>query len=122
MGRNECHILRRAMPQIQNTKLLPSRVRSQPSAPKNKRSGHHGVRTRKEERGWGSLEVLLAAASMSKVSFLQPHGLKEQGGLGANSVESGGLTSLQEHRPHSHRGQTYPRSVPHPRHRKALGG
>lgn len=34
-----------------------------------------GTETGEQEPGWGSLEVLLATASVSQVSFLQPHEL-----------------------------------------------
>lgn len=82
VGRNECHILNRVMAQREKTQFQPLRARSQLSASKSEGSGHHGIRNWKQEPGWGSLEMLLAAASMSQVVFLQLHGLKVQGAGG----------------------------------------
>lgn len=71
-----------SLAQREKTQFPPLRARSQLSASKSEGSGHHGIRHWKQEPGWGSLEMLLAAASTSQVVFLQLHGLKVQGAGG----------------------------------------
>lgn len=79
MGRNKCHIL--GEPWCKYTDLnLCLQEQGFPHLHSETRDQHAtGSETEEQMPGRVILRVLLAAVSMSRVSFLQPHELKVQG-------------------------------------------